>query len=76
MERTLVHRGDPEPLGVAVASDRTVYWSSASSGKIPAARQEPRGSVDRFCGGRSFAESSDDERTNRLYRPVRPLFRQ
>ena len=36
--RTLVERGDPAPLGVAIASNGTVYWSSTSRGAIMQAK--------------------------------------
>jgi sugar lactone lactonase YvrE len=47
--RTPVDGGDPEPLGVALAGDGTVYWSSASRGTIvqakPIGRSAGRGTI-------------------------------
>jgi cell division septation protein DedD len=59
LERTLVQVGDPEPLGVALADDGTVYWSSASAGELLQAR--PRTSASESCRGGEDDARSDDE---------------
>jgi len=37
LERSVIHRGDPQPTGIAVASNGTVYWTSTSRGLVLAA---------------------------------------
>ena len=34
MTRTVIHKGDPEPAGIAVASNGNIYWTSASRGLV------------------------------------------
>ncbi|WP_291272204.1 PKD domain-containing protein [Geothrix sp.] len=38
LSRTVIHRGDPEPTGVAVAANGSVYWTSTSRGLVLVAR--------------------------------------
>lgn len=46
LTRTVIHRGDPEPTGVAVAPNGNVYWTSTSRGlvmvAVPAAIPAPQ----------------------------------
>jgi PKD repeat protein/sugar lactone lactonase YvrE len=34
LKRTVIHRGDPEPAGIAVAANGNIYWTSASRGLV------------------------------------------
>ena len=34
LKRTVIHQGDPQPAGIAVASNGNIYWTSASRGLV------------------------------------------
>lgn len=63
-QRTVIDRGDPEPVAVAVGRDGTVVWASATRGRVMMAR--PRRRIDRFCGLEN--ESGGGSRGNGLMR--------
>ncbi len=65
MERTLVYEGDPEPYGVAVSSDGTVYWTSPASGEVLQA--QPRANASAPCGGdEETGDESKDAKDSRV----------
>ena len=63
-ERTLVYFGDPEPSGVAVTGDGTVFWTSPGNGEVLQAR--PRSVAESSCGsGEESEDESDDSKDSR-----------